>query len=291
MFTTASHPPLPATITPYQYLDTNLSSGAAHPKSQKWLVDGFCWYSKGMIRKCFTSFGINGTERVRSITETQPLIVYANHASWWDPIVAMLARKEAMPMRTLYAPIDSEMLENYAVLKKMGFYGVKLESYAGAQQFLVHSKTILERPNASIWITPEGKFCDVRDHTQSLMPGMAHLASRVPGIACVPLAIEYPFWDDSRPHIFCMFGKPVEMSPNEAKDKEAWSTVLTRALRKTQADLAANVMLRDPKAFEYIVESRAKKLGWYDHARSMTAWIRGKEFDPRHSHAMKKRQK
>jgi hypothetical protein len=88
-----------------------------------------------------------------------------------------------------------------------------------------------------------------------------------------------------------MFGKPVEMGPNEAKDKEAWSTILTRALRQTQADLAANVMLRDPKAFEYIVESRAKKLGWYDHARSMTAWIRGKEFDPRHSHAMKKRQK
>lgn len=244
-----------------------------------------------MVRKCFASFGVAGHENAKLIGTTQPLIVYANHASWWDPIVAMLARKEVLPNRTLYAPIDADMLENYAVLKKMGFYGVKLDSFAGAQQFLVNSKAILERANASLWITPEGKFCDVRDHTQSLMPGMSHLAARVPGIACIPFAIEYPFWDDSRPHIFCKFGEPVTLQTNEARDKEAWSSILTRALRQTQTDLAANVIRRDPSAFEYIAESRAKKLGWYDHARSMTAWIRGKEFDPRHSQTMKKRQK
>jgi hypothetical protein len=88
-----------------------------------------------------------------------------------------------------------------------------------------------------------------------------------------------------------MFGEPVELGAKQAKDKEAWSTILTEGLRQTQSELAANVIRRDPQAFGYIVESRAKKLGWYDHARSMTAWIRGKEFDPRHSHAMKKRQK
>ena len=39
-----------------------------------------------------------------------------------------------------------------------------------------------------------------------LRPGLAHLARRVPGATIVPLALEYPFWDERTPEALCRFG-------------------------------------------------------------------------------------
>jgi len=82
------------------------------PHSQKWLVDGFCWYSRGMIKKQFSSFAVSRSDQIDSIPENQSIVVFANHSSWWDPISAMLLRQTYFPERILYAPIDAEQLEN-----------------------------------------------------------------------------------------------------------------------------------------------------------------------------------
>jgi 1-acyl-sn-glycerol-3-phosphate acyltransferase len=170
----------------------------------------------------------------------------------------------------------------------MGFYGVHLQSFTGAQRFLESSKAILKEPGSAIWITPEGRFCDARDHSQPLMPGLAHLASKTESTSFVPLALEYPFWDDSRPHIFGAFGKPMDSATGNATDKQSWNQALTNALRDTQLTLAEQIQKRDATSFQYLISSRAKRLGVYDVARRWAAWLRGRNFDPRHSESMKR---
>lgn len=258
------------------------------PTSSKWLVDGFCWYSRGLIRKQFQSMGFLGTETLDSIPENHSTIVFANHASWWDPIVAMMCQTHYMSRRTLFAPIDADQLENYAVLKKMGFYGVRLQSFSGAQQFLETSRELLKRSTTSIWITPEGKFCDVRDHQQPLMPGLAHLVTRLSHTTVIPLALEYCFWDDSRPHVFGKFGTPISCEERRFEDKSACNEELTQALRATQRELATCVVAREPQSFNYLIASHTKRLSWYDYARKWAAWIKGRSFDPRHSASLKR---
>ena len=258
------------------------------PKSSKWLVDGFCWYSRGLLRKQFQSMGFLGTEKLKSIPEHHSTIVFANHASWWDPIVAMMCQSHYMSKRTLFAPIDAEQLETYAVLKKMGFYGVRLQSFSGAHQFLETSNKLLANPSTSIWITPEGRFCDVRDHEQPLMPGLAHLVSKLNHTTVIPLALEYSFWDDSRPHVFGQFGDHINCEQAELDGKSACKELLTSALRKTQRELASAVIKRDPHSFNYLLSSHAKRLSWYDFARKWAAWLKGRSFDPRHSASLKR---
>ncbi|XZE43570.1 lysophospholipid acyltransferase family protein [Pirellulaceae bacterium SH467] len=253
------------------------------PASQKWLVDGFCWYARGMVRKQFSSFGWATDQVLTEIDPNDALVVCANHASWWDPIVAMLLRQALMPERTFYAPIDAEQLENYAVLKKMGFYGVQLQSFSGAHHFLSTSKAILAMPNTSIWITPEGRFCDVRDLSQPLMPGLAHLATKVERTVFLPLAIEYPFWDDARPHVFIRFGTPLRVDIGGLKSKGEWNDAILQPFRQNQKELADLVIRRDPNQFGYLIPNRPQRLNWYDFARSWAAWVQGKRFDPRHS--------
>jgi 1-acyl-sn-glycerol-3-phosphate acyltransferase len=261
---------------------------AVLPVSKKWLVDGFCGFSRRMVAKQFMSFGIQ-TELLdwKAIDDDTPIVVFTNHASWWDPISAMLIRKKYFPNRVFYAPIDSEALENYRIMAKLGFYGLPLKTTAGAAEFLATTKLILKSKNASVWITPEGRFTDVRDHSQPFMPGLAHLASRVPGVAFVPMALEYAFWDESRPQLFARFGaairQPEPRSDGSGVDKSEWSELLTSRLRQTQCELSQSVIARDETRFDYLIASRPTRLGWYDYFRSWSARLRAKPFDPRHS--------
>jgi 1-acyl-sn-glycerol-3-phosphate acyltransferase len=261
---------------------------AVLPVSKKWLVDGFCSFSRRMVAKQFDSFGVQ-TELLdlKSIGDETPIVVFTNHASWWDPISGMLIRKKYFPNRIFYAPIDSEALENYRIMAKLGFYGLQLKTTAGASEFLATTKLILKSKNATVWITPEGRFTDVRDHSQTLMPGLAHLASRVPGVVFIPMALEYAFWDESRPQLFARLGaaisQPEPPAQSSGYDKSEWSELLTSRLRQTQLELAQSVIARDGSRFDYLIASRPTRLGWYDYFRSWSARLKGKQFDPRHS--------
>jgi len=260
----------------------------ALPISKKWLVDGFCWFTQRMIAKQFNAFGVQKELLdTASLHPYTPIIVYANHPSWWDPITAMLIRKAYFPDRVFYAPIDAIALEKYRIMSKLGFYGLQLETTAGAAEFLATTKRILETKNSSIWITPEGRFTDARDHSQSFMPGLAHLAAKLPGVAFVPMALETTFWNESRPQLFARLGAATINNSSRvsetSRSKSDWNELLTAELRKTQNELKDAVLSRDSSRFEYIVASQPNRLGWYDYFRSWSAWAKGQPFDPRHS--------
>ena len=264
----------------------NRRTPAKLPVSKKWLVDGFYWYTKRMVSKQFVSFGVQ-EELLEAgrIDDDSPIIAYANHASWWDPIAAMLLQRAYFTNRTFYAPIDADALENYRIMAQLGFYGVRMQTFEGAAGFLNVTKSILESKKVTIWITPEGQFSDVRNHSLSLMPGLSHLASKISGVQFVPVAFEYGFWNESRPQIFARFGAPIGSKEQLLKapiSKANWSELLANRLRQTQNELAQSVISRDPAAFTYLIASRPVRLGWYDYGRSWSAWLKGKPFDPRH---------
>mgnify|MGYP003338396366 FL=1 len=107
----------------------------ALPKSQAWLVNGFCRYAASMVRSKFTCFAVQFEEPPELLArEGHAMVVFANHVGWWDPIVAMLLRKAYFPSHTLFAPIDAKALEAYGIFRSLGFYGIQLDRLAGAAE-------------------------------------------------------------------------------------------------------------------------------------------------------------
>ena len=49
-----------------------------------------------------------------------PLIVYANHASWWDPLAFIMISRYFLPTAFHYGPMDAAALKHYAFLRKLG---------------------------------------------------------------------------------------------------------------------------------------------------------------------------
>jgi hypothetical protein len=217
-----------------------------------------------------------------ALTGNAPLIVYANHPSWWDPLIAHYVNKALFSPRQFYAPIDATALEKYRVFAKLGFYGVNLASQSGAASFLKQSLTILQHPSTSLWITPEGRFCDCRDQTAALMPGLPHLCTKLTQGAVVPMALEYVFWEERLPECLIRFGAPLCPNQLELNSKSDWAAVLSDGLRVTQQQLAADSIARISDKFTPLLRGGAGAGGTYDFMRRLKSIIRRQDFRSEH---------
>ncbi|MFP3944947.1 MAG: lysophospholipid acyltransferase family protein, partial [Alphaproteobacteria bacterium] len=168
------------------------------------------------------------------------------------------------------------------VLKRLGIFGVEQESPRGAAQFLTVSKGILSRPGTMIWLTPEGHFTDVRCRPVRFQPGLAHLARELERAALLPVAVEYPFWNESKPEVLVRFGTALDSGKARDRAAEAWNGVLAEALGSTMDLLAADAMTRDPGRFKTLLSGRTGVGFFYDTWRRLKAVAQGRRFSAAH---------
>lgn len=292
-------------------------SPTAIPEIDQRILRVFRWFVRWFVRRRFHALAVN-SEALRGfdLRDDDALVLYANHASWWDPLTALLLADQFFPKLKLYAPIDAAMLAKYRMFARLGFFGVDQQRREGAIEFLKVSRRILSTPQSSIWITPEGRFADVRDVASPLSPGLGHLAallarskaestdesstagvelkSSTPRVWFVPGAVEYVFWEEPRPEILCWFGEPVLVSPDAIRgsgsephsrrdDKLAWDKLLFERLRSAQAALAAASTSRDSSRFELLLGGSGGTFFIYDWWRKFSATVRGKSLRVEHS--------
>jgi 1-acyl-sn-glycerol-3-phosphate acyltransferase len=210
-----------------------------------------------------------------------PAIVYCNHPSWWDPLVLTILATRLFPHRAGYGPIDADALARYPILERVGLFGVG-PGAAGARQFLRVAGAVLQRPGGMLWITPEGRFSDPRGRPLVLRPGLAHLARRVPEACFVPLALEYPFWEERTPEALLRFGRPIAPDELHGLAPREVTARLADALERTMTTLRDEAIARDPSRFEVLVGGAKGVGGIYDLGRRAKALLSGKRFAAGH---------
>ena len=214
-----------------------------------------------------------------AIPPDRPLIVFSNHASWWDPAAFFLLGAELVPGRPGFGPMEAGALKRYGVMKRLGVFGLD-DSPRGAAVFARTAARILDQPRNTLWITAEGRFTDPRVRPLSLRTGIAHLARRHPGAVLLPLALEYSFWNESRPEALARFGRA--LSGDARRSVGAWLALLTEELETTMDALALDSAARDPARFVTLLHGGAGVGGPYDLWRRVAAAAAGRKFDPAH---------
>ena len=207
-------------------------------------------------------------------------MIYCNHPSWWDPAVFVLALPKVMPGRRGFAPMDAAELQRYALFRRMGIFGIELRTVSGAAKFLKTSKRVLQDPHTCLCVTAEGAFTDPRLRPVNLRPGLAHLARLCPDAIFLPLALEYSFWNESKPEALLRFGPPVR--PIEGASVAHWQTALEAGLTETMDDLAAESATRNPAKFMQLFGGTAGVGGIYDVWRRARAAAGGSSFNAEH---------
>ncbi|WP_336488890.1 lysophospholipid acyltransferase family protein [Methylobacterium nigriterrae] len=210
------------------------------------------------------------------------IVVYCNHPAWWDAATIILLAGRLFPGRESHAPFDAAMLERYRIFRRIGAFGVDLDTARGAAQFLAASRKILARPDRMIWITAQGRFADVRARPLGLRPGVARLPEIAPDALFLPLALEYAFWDERGAEAFAAFGAPIPGRDLLALSRSERLARLESELTGTLDRLGADVIAREPGRFEPLLSGRKGIGGVYDLWRWSRAWLAGRRFDPAH---------
>ncbi|WP_187830418.1 lysophospholipid acyltransferase family protein [Siccirubricoccus phaeus] len=211
-----------------------------------------------------------------------PLVVYANHPSWWDGVAFLLLADALFPGRRMMTPMDAEALAKYGFMRRIGVFGVAQHSVLGALAFLRVAEEVLALPGHMLWLNAPGRFVDVRQRPVPIAPGLVRLAELAPRARFLPLALEYPFWSEQAPEMLAAFGPPLEGAALAAMDRVAREAALARALEAVMDRLATDAMARDPSRFLPVLRGRAGMGGVYQVWRRLGALVRGRRFDPRH---------
>ncbi|MEM8934025.1 MAG: lysophospholipid acyltransferase family protein [Acidobacteriota bacterium] len=246
------------------------------------LAGFFATWLHGYFARQFDAVRTAGPGRSVLARTDAPILVCTNHPSWWDPIHFLLLARRLRPDGPMFGPFDAEALKQYGFFRRIGGFGVDATTRRGAADFLRTSTAILERPDASLWITAQGEFSDPRQRPIVLRPGVAHLARRLDRGIVLPVAVEYPFWDERRPEALSYVGEPVELSATDEPTTDAWSERLTEGLEHAMDRLGALARTRDPEAFETLVLGRTGVGGVYDAWRRFAALARGRAFQASH---------
>lgn len=247
------------------------------PKVSTGFTRLFAGYTRGYLRRRFHAVRILKDGLPPALGD-RSLVIFLNHASWWDPLVCVLLAREFFPDRTSFAPIEATMLERYRFFQRLGFFGVD-RSARGARKFLQTTRAILASPRHLLWITPQGKFTDPRTRPVQLQRGLSALP---PGAIFLPLAIEYSFWHESRPEILLSFGEALDPHSESLGSKAEWEERLRRALEKTQDELAARSGRREADDWLTLNRGRSGVNFIYDSWRWLRARIRREKFVREH---------
>jgi len=237
-----------------------------------WYLRWYFWLKFHAVRVSLAS--------LPDVPPGRPVIICSNHPSWWDPALYILLATRLFTGRPGFGPMDAEALGQYGVLERMGIFGIDLASPRGAARFLETSLRVLATPGAMLWITAEGAFTDPRTRPVRLRPGIAHLARRVPDAVILPLAVEYSFWNESKPEALVRFGAPIETG--RGRSVVEWTAHLEAELARTMDALAAESLQRNPMLFRRLLGGRAGVGGIYDSWRRLRAWSAGRRFDASH---------
>jgi phytoene desaturase len=261
------------------------ASSAVNPllRRSAWLVRLFTRYDRHYLRRNFHAVRLARRDWP-SEPAGEPLVVVLNHPSWWDPLVGLMLAEQLFPHYRHYAPIEATALAKYPFLERLGCFGIEPGTRRGALNFLRTSQELLSQPHTAVWITAQGAFTDPRQRPIHLREGVGHLARRLQSGIILPLALEYPFWEERFPEALAQFGPALPITPQEGSQRSVadWMQRIEQGLESALDSLAAQAMARDAAAFETLVGGSVGVGGVYDLWRRFLALFRGERFSAAH---------
>jgi 1-acyl-sn-glycerol-3-phosphate acyltransferase len=256
-------------------------SPSAVPPVSPLLLRAFAVYARSYIRRAFHAVRL-WRAGIPLVLPDTPLVIYCNHPSWWDPLLCLFLARHLFPERVHYAPIEASALARYRFFARLGFFGVASGTMQGATTFLRVSQAILSQPQTALWLTPQGRFTDPRQRPVRLQSGIGYLARDLARGVFLPLALEYPFWEERFPEALVCFGEVVQVEPGIRRSAAEWNAFLASKLAAVQDKLADQACRRDRSAFEILLQGRAGVGGVYDLWRAWRAWLCREHFRQTH---------
>jgi 1-acyl-sn-glycerol-3-phosphate acyltransferase len=162
------------------------------------LVDA---YVRRKVRTSFRGLWLRGELPASS----GGLLVYVNHTNWWDGFVLhQLARAAGWDG---YALMEERNLARYRFLRHVGAFSLRRGEASSSLETLRYARELLHRPDAAVFVFPEGEHRPPGELPLRLERGVEALA-RMSQVSSLPVAVRYAFFEHERPDVLFDVGTP-----------------------------------------------------------------------------------
>jgi len=188
-----------------------------------------------------------------------PMILFANHSSWWDGYVVALV--ERLLGVDGYLMVEEKQLRRYFFFAWAGCFSVDRQNSRSALQSLKYAATLLkERPGRMVCLFPQGEICPNDKRPLVFYNGVTYLARLTNPVLFYPLAIRIEFLAEQRPALFASLGESILISSDETKEPHFLQTCtkhLEEALTAELDQLRADVLMGDYNSFQTVIQGKA----------------------------------
>jgi 1-acyl-sn-glycerol-3-phosphate acyltransferase len=212
-------------------------------KKSRWFERVFKIYNRNLLKRRFHSFRVSGLDNFVKVNSS---IVYVNHSSWWDGLVAFEISKALRA--DSFIMMEEKHLRNLFLFRKLGAFSVVRENPRQSVKSLNYAVNLLkekkEKTFRTLWIFPQGEILPNDSRPLYFYNGLAKIIERVRGCSAVPLAIRYEFLNEYKPEIFVKIGKSENFNNIDFNSKKLTRNFESR-ISKTLDEIKNDVVSRN----------------------------------------------
>ena len=172
----------------------------------RWFESLFLAYTRNLFWRRFQELKITGLENLRERDKNLPLVLYANHSSWWDPLTAFVISQKAG--LDAFAMMEEKNLQKLRFFRRIGAFSVVRENPREAIKTIHYAVSLLkEKPNRAVWIFPQGEIQPNSIRPFKFYNGAAKIIEQTGRCLTAPVAMRYEFLENWRPVAFAHIGE------------------------------------------------------------------------------------
>ena len=195
-------------------------------------------YNKNLLKRKFHSLHVSGIENFQNLS--LPYLIYANHSSWWDGMVAFHI-SEFLKLES-FIMMEEKQLKKMQLFRRLGAFSVIRENPREAIKSIKYAAKLLKvNSRNTLWIFPQGRILPNDVRPLKFYNGLAHIVKNIDKCSIVPLAMRYEFLGNFKPEIFVSIGKPFIIDGQNNSSKNELTGIFSKQLTELLDELKSNI--------------------------------------------------
>ncbi len=211
-----------------------------------WFEQIFAVYNKNLLKRRFNSFKVSNLEVLR---QAKPQIVYINHSSWWDGLVAFEIFRKVKADH--YVMMEEKHLKKLFLFRRLGAFSVVRENPRQAIESINYAVNLLKtNKNRTVWIFPQGEILPNDQRPLHFYRGLERIVAKTGECAVIPCAIRYDFLGNFKPEIFVRIGEAEHFGRTRPVDPKNLTAGFENKMTETLESLKRDVCAADTSNYE-----------------------------------------
>lgn len=225
------------------------SENMLEAKKSAWFEKIFAVYNRNLLKRRFESLRIFGLD---SLQEKKPSVIYANHSSWWDGLVAFQISHTLKA--DAFVMMEEKHLQKLFLFRRLGAFSVVRENSRRAAESLNYAVNLLQKKTTrTLWIFPQGEIVPSDARPLKFYNGLSRIVEKSESCAVVSLAMRYEFLGDYKPEILVRVGAAEVFNSHEAFDKKHLTEIFEKNLTNTLDELKQDIASKNTARYENIL--------------------------------------